>query len=354
MLEGGFLATTIGSLPHKDARRAMGILLEYTPEIPAWPQLPKRSPKEQMIPQFALGLPEIERRDGRIFINTERPSFDDELLQFYEAYLAASEGGDSEALERFGLPEQRAAGFHALLDVLPSSGVEPVAVKGQLTGPFTLGTGVTDQNGRYAYYDHRLRDAIVKYLSMNARWQARKLKRLSPQVLLFLDEPALSAYGSSAFLGVSERDILADLVEVVSAIHDEGGLAGVHCCGNTDWSLLLKSGVDILSFDAYEFFDRLVLYSADLGAFLERGGLVAWGIVPSLDPEALEKETVGSLLDRLKAQFRTLEGAGVPPDLLRRRALITPSCGASSLTEELAERALKLTADLSQAAREGI
>ena len=328
-------------------------MLEHTPEIPAWPQLPKRSPDERMIPQFAMGLPGVERHEGRMVIDTTKPSFDDELLRFYEAYLSASEGSDSGALERFGLPWERAAGLYALLEALPSSSIRPVAVKGQLTGPFTLGTGVTDQNGRYAYYDHRLRDAIVKYLAMNARWQIRKLRPFARQVLLFLDEPALSGYGSSAFVSVSERDILDDRGEVISAIHDEGGLAGVHCCGNTDWSLLLKSGVDILSFDAYEFFDRLALYSADLGTFLERGGLVAWGIVPSLDPEALERETVGSLLDRLKAQFRRLEEAGIPADLLRRQALITPSCGAGSLTEELAEKALRLTADLSKALKEG-
>ena len=349
-VKGECLATTIGSLPHTDARKAVELILKYTPDVPAWPQLPKRSPNEGMVLQFTENMPGIERKDGRTYFDVTRSSFDDELIGFYSDYLAVTEGGEDERLERFGLSERYAAGIYALLELIPSFGIEPVMVKGQLTGPFTLGTSLTDQDGRCAYYNPQLRDVIVKYLAMNARWQVRKLSRISP-ALIFIDEPGMSAFGSSAFVGVREEDILNDLGEIIDAVHSEGGSAGIHCCGNTDWSLLLKTKIDVLSFDAYEFFDRLTLYPKELRKFLNRGGVLSWGIVPSLQPDMLEVETLDSLIAKIEGQIARLERIGLDADLIKRQSLITPSCGAGSLTEDLAERVLRLTFELSQALR---
>ena len=50
----------------------------------------------------------------------------------------------------------------------------------------------------------------------------------------------------------------------VAAIHQEGALAGLHCCGNTDWSLVLATGVDVINFDAWEFAQGLSVYPAEL------------------------------------------------------------------------------------------
>ncbi|MCK4416880.1 MAG: hypothetical protein KAV99_01780 [Candidatus Latescibacteria bacterium] len=50
----------------------------------------------------------------------------------------------------------------------------------------------------------------------------------------------MAGFGSSVFVSIHEEDTLNDLGEVIDAIHAEGGLAGTHCCGNTDWALLLK------------------------------------------------------------------------------------------------------------------
>ena len=349
-MRAGCLATTIGSLPHTDAGKAVELILKYTPDIPAWPQLPKRSPNEGMVLQFTENMPGIERKDGRTYFDVTQSSFDDELIGFYSDYLAVTEGEEDGHLERFALSEKHAAGIYALLEIIPSLEIKPVMVKGQLTGPFTLGTSLTDQDGRCAYYNPQLRDVIVKYLAMNARWQVRKLSRISP-ALIFIDEPGMSAFGSSAFVGVSEEDILNDLGEIIEAIHSEGGSAGIHCCGNTDWSLLLKTKIDVLSFDAYEFFDRLTLYPKELREFLNRGGVLSWGIVPSLQPDMLEVETLDSLIAKIEGQIARLERIGLDADLIKRQSLITPSCGAGSLTEDLAERVLRLTFELSQALR---
>ena len=346
------LPTTIGSLPHTDVKKAVELILEYTPSIPAWPQLPKR-PNEGMIVQFTGNMPGIVQREGKIYFDTNQPSFDDELMEFYSHYLVASEGYKDTSLEKFALSKEYAVGIHALLEAISSHKIEPVAVKGQLTGPFTLGTSLTDQDKRCAYYDYQLREVIVKSLAMNARWQIRKLAQISP-VVIFIDEPSMAAFGSSTFVSISEDDVLNDLGEIIDAIHAEGGLAGTHCCGNTDWSILLKTEIDILSFDAYEFFDRLILYPEELREFFKRGGILSWGIVPSLQADMLAVETTGTLIAKFEKQANRLKKIGLDFDLVRMQSLITPSCGAGSLTEELAVGALQLTSEVSQTLRRNL
>ena len=49
---------------------------------------------------------------------------------------------------------------------------------------------------------------------------------------------------------MTRDDTVAKLGEVIEAVHAEGALAGVHCCGNTEWSILIDAGVDIINFDA--------------------------------------------------------------------------------------------------------
>ena len=131
------------------------------------------------------------------------------------------------------------------------------------------------------------------------------------------------------------------------AIHADGGLAGIHVCANTDWSLVLDSGADLVNFDAFAYFDRFILYGPQIRNFLDAGRLLAWGIVPTLKPEEIERETVDSLFAALQDRFRRVESLGIDPATLRAQSFITPSCGVGSLSLALAERVLELTRELS-------
>lgn len=42
-IEFGCLPTLIGSMSHTDPKEACSQVIKYLPDIPAWPQLPKRS-----------------------------------------------------------------------------------------------------------------------------------------------------------------------------------------------------------------------------------------------------------------------------------------------------------------------
>ena len=349
---GKCLPTTIGSMPNVDAEESTKLMLQYTPQIPAWVQMPQL-PNQGMLTQFNEGIPGLVRTKGRTSFHNDGPSFEEALLRFYEDYLSASEDGSLDHLERFAMSMEYAPGLYTLVSELESAPPPSLfAVKGQITGPFTLGTGLVDREGRYAYYDPTLKDIVVKTLAMKAKWQIDKFSPFGVPVIISIDEPGLVGYGSSVFVSVSGEDIRESLGEIISVVHSERGLAATHCCENTDWGLLLNTGIDILSFDAYGFFDNLLIYEKELKEFIEHGGIMAWGIVPTHDPLILTQETDDSLVLRWKSNVKKLTEKGVDFDRLLNQSFITPSCGAGSLTPELAERTLALTKEVSDRIRE--
>lgn len=344
------LPVLIGSLPVTDHDQAINMVLKYTPDIPLWVQLPVY-PEESMMAQFLDGVPGIMRNTDRIFLDTSGSTFEDDLLRFYEDYLAITEGGSPLDDTRFVLAPETAKGFFTLIDVMKSGSQSPLALKGQITGPVTLATGLTDQNKRALFYDDRLLDVVVKTVAIKARWQVEKLSQWGVPAIIFIDEPGLAGFGTSALISISREDVSRILSEVIDAVHQAGGLAGVHVCANTDWSLIMDSAADILSFDAYGFFDRLALYESSLKAFFDQGRILAWGIVPTSDSQDIDRETASALVDKWESQASRLETLGIEHTKILAQSLITPSCGTGSLTLDEATKVLEMTREVSQALR---
>ncbi|MBA4366370.1 MAG: hypothetical protein C0403_01880 [Desulfobacterium sp.] len=341
------LPALIGSLPLDDHRRAIDLVMEYSPEIPLWVQLPC-FPEEGMMSQFLPGMPGLKTVGNKTIIHTADPDFGPELLLFYEEYLAVT-GGEIDLFDsRFELTPRTAAGFFEFMRKLDEIKIQPKALKAQITGPITFGIGMTDQDGRAIFYDDQLRDVMVKLLAMKARWQVRQLKKYGLPVILFFDEPGLTGFGSSAFISITKEDIAACFQEVFDAVHAEGGLAGVHVCANAEWSLILDSPADIVSFDAYAYFDKFVLYADDIRNFMAKGKILAWGIVPTLNAEDLEKETTESLTSLWKERASQIEALGIDSAVIKAQSLITPSCGTGSLSLAQAEKVLRITREVSR------
>jgi hypothetical protein len=210
-----------------------------------------------------------------------------------------------------------------------------------------MGLQVTDQTLRPILYDEVLADALAKHLRLKATWMEQQLRQMNETVIVALDEPYLSAFGS-AFISLSREQIITALEECFAGLTC---LKGLHCCGNTDWSIVLETSVQILSLDAYGYAESLSLYPDAVRAFLQRGGIIAWGIVPQ-DGAEIAAATVEGLVERLEAAWALLTDKGIPLDDLLAACLITPSCGLGSVAVEPAERALELTAGVSEAVRE--
>jgi hypothetical protein len=340
-------ATLIGSMPHRNRHQAIDLILQQMTEVPVWPQL-SAYPQEQMMAQYLEGLPGLRTEQGRTFMQTEGADFDSELLAFYEDYVAVEAGGLELQTSRFQMGPETAGTFLQFIDSLAHTRPQCRAVKGQVVGPFTLLSGLTDQTRRALLYDERMKDLVAKHLSLKARWQIEQLQSLGRPVIIFLDEPGLAGYGSSAFISISAEYVHSLLEEVIAAIHQAGALAGIHVCANTDWLLALESSLDIINFDAYGYFDRFALYKDAFTAFLQRGGTIAWGMVPTGEPQVIRAETAESLADRWMAQVQTLVGLETPLVRILTQSLFTPACGCGSLSESEAERVVSMTRSLSE------
>ena len=152
------LATAVGSMPHVDPQKACSLVLTHLPEIPAWPQLPRRSFKENMYVQYSEGFPGVVVEDERIWVDRSR-DLSKPLEHLYSAYL-------ENQIEKYAIGTDYAAGFPVFLK--EAKKIKPKAVKGQVTGPISFGLTVTDQNRRPLLYDEVLADAIAKHLRLKA------------------------------------------------------------------------------------------------------------------------------------------------------------------------------------------
>lgn len=313
-----FSTTGIGSLPHLRAEDACRLVLE-TFDIPFWPQLPQISFREFMIPQYSEGMPFLKIDTGKQMVCIERNS-SDELERFYEGWKDDS---------RVAISEDYAKGLHTFMGMIGDRRFE--FLKGHVTGPLTFTLGLKDEDGKPIYFDEELREISLMLLKAKTRWQIDLLSAYASKVIVFIDEPILSALGTSAYLGVSEEESIRLIGEVAEVIHSSGGIAGIHCCGNANWPLVIRCGADIINFDAYDYVDTIVLYPDEFKDFLSRGGLLAWGIVPTSD--AITFETPDSVIRRFRDGIRKLSG-NMSEELLLARILVTPSCGTGSRTVE--------------------
>ena len=331
------LVTSIGSLPFVEVDTAIDAVLECCPQIPFWPQLPRRSFLENMYVQYLEGTPGlvVDEEAATVYVDTRRT---DGIERFYEDFSAGR-------IDAFPLSERAAPGLFRLLARLAASGSAVRCVKGQLTGPFTIGIGLKDENDKPIIYNEAYFDIIKKALHMKAAWMIKTMKSRCPgaEVLLFFDEPAMVSFGS-AFVTVSKEAATSLFDEVIEGLD---ATVGIHCCGNTDWSVLLATDADIINYDAFNFMDTLFYFRRELSDFLARGGRIAPGIVPS-SAEALGPVTLADLVHLLRTfEGRLSEGESTSPS---RENLVTTACGLGSLDESDARRALELLRRLPEAA----
>jgi len=331
-LKNNFLATGVGSLPYVDTRDALGFVFRaLSDHIPFWPQLPRRSFYENMYVQFSEKLPGlmIDESEKTIGINTQSETYLAELEVCFHKI-------ESKDTDYFAISRSYAEGLYLLSERLKEG---PAGwIKAQLIGPISLGLSLWDENKNPVLYNPEFEEFLPAFLSLKAAWIIKKIRQasLDSKIIIFIDEPYLVAVGTSQ-CSLPRQAIKAKINQLVDIIHGEGALAGLHCCGNTDWELVMETHIDILNFDAYGYLDKLFLYENALAAFLKKGGIPAIGIVPNND-DLLEAGLEEELFKMLQQHT----------SFLKNGALITTSCGCSGLSVALTEKAHRLSVNLAE------
>jgi len=334
-----FSSTVIGSVPYADAAEAVEIMKDIT--IPAFPQMVKITPWEDMLFSALEGLPGLIVDPAQMTVRGRRNNRENELADFYAKFLA----GERDFL---ALPPDSSRGFTAMLDraaVDPTFG--PEFLKAQVIGPLTFGQMVLMEDEKNALVDDQeLLEATALALGGKAAWEARRIRDLGRTPVIFIDEPGLASFGS-AFSTLTADTVIQTMGSAAGVVREDGPVfIGCHICGNTDWSMMMETGIDIVNFDAFEIMEQFSLYPKQLRAFLEKGGLVAWGIVPS-QGYSLDL-TADFLIQKLEQGWLGLDKKGVPRELLASRSIITAACGQGMLTPELARAATGMISAVSE------
>ena len=183
-------------------------------------------------------------------------------------------------------------------------------------------------------------------LARKVAWQAEKFRELGKEPIIFLDEPFLTGFGS-AYLPISRDEVTEILTQTLEETREAAGgpvTLGMHCCGNTDWSLLLNAPIDILSFDSYGYFESLRLYDQALAHYLDRGGWLAWGLVPTNG--GVWPETADSLWPRFQQVTQLAEDVQWGLKDILAQSLLTPACGTGYMSQDEARRVLTTLKEL--------
>lgn len=334
-----FKATGIGSVPSVDVKDTCLHILKHLPEIPFWPQLVKRSHLEDMNIQFSEGQPLLKIVEDKRALTVSSGNRESELVTFYDRFLA-------EDIDHFAISREYAPGLFGLVGLIQENPEKyGPYIKGQTVGPVTFAAGITSPDGKSVLYDPGLLEAMAKGLSIKALWQVREMGKSGKKPIIFLDEPYLSGFGS-AFSPIQRHEVISLIKEVIDYLRERSdALIGIHCCGNTDWSMIIETGPDIVNFDAFEYMDYFLLYPEEITRFLQGGGIIAWGIVPT--SAFTGDESVEGLCSRLEQGLSRFYEWGLDPERVIGNSMLTPACGMGTMEQASADRVLDLLSALS-------
>lgn len=344
-----FSPIAIGSLPFKDLNIAMNIVKTHFPEIPFWPQLTKLSTKEDMILQFSENMPLFIADEKTNYMQKTDKQNSEKLEEFFCDYekIAADINGD--AIEKYAISTNHSAAFPEFLNIIKTTHTK--FAKGQIAGPFTFSATVVDTEGKCTFYNSLLREIITKTLTLKALWQIKHIKRANAATtpIIFIDEPSLSQLKN--YDTDFQDTVISMLNEISYYIRRNGAVSAVHCCSKCNWSIPLKAGVDIINPDTYTYTRDLSFYK-EIEHFLKNGGKIAWGIVPTLDKNAIAVTDINELINIFNNALKYLTETGINEKLIIKNSLITPSCGTGGLDDEMAFKAMRFTVELSKKLKE--
>lgn len=306
LIPGKLRTTAMAILPHDTVEPALELALSL--DIPFWPQLPHMSYYEDMYVQAAEHFPGIV-----LFPEENRIRFD--TAKFYEELPELLEHWDD--LEYFDLSPRFSLPYHRFLE-LDLSGY--VAIRGQLEGPISFGLKILDETDRPIIFNDEVRPLMMDFMARRAQAQLTRLKAKHPGAFMFIDEPGLQFIFSSVS-GYPDTRAKEDLDRFLAQIERP---RGIHLCGNPDWEFLLNRDLDILSMDIYTNGEVFRCYGKSVKRFLERGGVLSWGIVPT-GFENFDRETQDHLISYLESLWPILLEAGIDRDQMLAQSLLAPA-----------------------------
>ncbi len=334
-IPGDLLTTAMAVMPQTDVQQALDLALSL--DVPFWPQLPNFSYYEDMYVQAAEHFPGI-------VLDMEKKTLRFSMEKFVEEF--------EETMSRFDDPtyfdtsEKYSVVYH---DFLTRDLAGRPAIRGQLEGPISFGFNILDQDERPILFDDTIRPFLLEFMAKRINIQLTRLKERNANAFMFIDEPGLQ-FIFSAMSGYGEQKAKTDLDNFFATVD---GPRGIHLCGNPDWDFLLNLDMDILSLDVYTNAEIFAACAGSIKKFLNRGGVLVWGIVPT-GYEIFAKESLGFLIMKLEGIWQHLGKKGVDLEQLIAQSMLSPAtcCLVNPDKGQTVENAFSMVNHLSKMLRE--
>jgi hypothetical protein len=305
-LVGNCQTTAMGIMPHSDVDRALKLAMSF--DIPFWPQLPRVSIYEDMYVQLSEHMPGLSVDEAAKQVNFSLPQFYEELAVYLE---------NAEDPAYFNLSPRYSLVYDTFLNQDFS---RYYAIRGQVIGPISFGLKITDEEKKPIIYNDDVRQVLYDFVARKITAQQQEMAQHHPRAFVWLDEPGLQ-FIFMGFTGYSSERASQDYAAFLEQLPSPKGL---HLCGNPDWSFLLNLDFDILSVDTLAWGEIFTRYTDELRRFLDRGGIVSWGITPTLDEE-VAGVTATAMIERLEALWDYLASKGIPKEQVLAQAWLAPA-----------------------------
>lgn len=334
-IPGKLLTTAMAVMPHTEVHRALRAALRL--DIPFWPQLPNFNYTEDMYVQAAEHFPgiilDMEARTLRFSMDKFIDEFEDTMARFDDPTY-------------FDISKTYSVVYHQFLELDLS---DRPAIRGQLEGPISFGFNILDQNDRPILFDDTVRPFMLDFMARRINIQLNRLQKRNANAFMFVDEPGLQ-FLFSAMAGYGDHKAKQDLDIFFTNVDRP---RGIHLCGNPDWDFLLNLDMDVLSLDVYTNGEIFSSYASGIRRFLDRGGVIVWGIVPT-GFEAFEKEGLQTLTHQLEQIWDRLKAKGIDIDQLLHQSLLSPAtcCLVNPDKDKTVEKAFEIINQLSKHLRE--
>ena len=324
----------LGSLGLTAPSQAVELVLRNFNEFPFWPQLPKRTRSELLIHQVASSAPFLTQ------------SGDPEYIFDREEACAFEFDYRNQNVEKCALDPEHALGWFAMMDQMSRLSHCYSYFKSQFPGPFTIASIVRDEERNLIGYEPEVLQSICRFLELHAKWQIERIKEQNLTPVLFMDEIVISEdyFDTLPLHPTMIEELYSGLVHSLKA---EGAVVGIHCCADANWSLIIDTDLDIISFDAVKHLDGFLKYSDSIKDFLLNGGCVSWGVVPNTLPFASEK----NIADYLINAALSLEDDNLTLTQILQQSLISATCGLGMLKPDETEQNCQITANVARKIR---
>lgn len=330
-----------GAIPYDNVSAAAKMIAKLFEQTPFLPLMPKIDPSDNLIKRTLTHIPGIVFDDNGTSFSSTTKSYKQELVKLEKAFNKC----EKKFLNAFPVESVFMEKYLALIKKF-----RPANACISLLGPFTISQIVKNLAEEQLLNEKSFRKLFIRAVAVKALWMIDKIREanLNTTPIIILEEPKAGLFGS---IKRENENITSDLMIhiyecIIEKIHEAGALVAVHSNEKCDWTIPIRAGVDIISFDAYNNPNNLCIISDVIVDFVRRGGLINWAIVPVLTETMVKQLNIDYVANRLKSTMAGLILAGAHDYIVYDSAMVSIQNNVDHLPLIFAEKALILSTQL--------